>query len=130
MCVRARRRHRTRRCMRAWAIRRLSRPCVQEPAMTTGCPSVLCPIDFSDASRTALCYAAAIADRFGARLILLTVDAPVLAEVSERTRWGWQSSAGTGRTPSLTEETEHELRRFYDETLTHTAPGAKTLEFR
>lgn len=68
----------------------------------TSRPTVLCPIDFSAASRTALGYAAAIADHFGARLQLLTVDDPLLAE----------ASAMTGQTPPLQDVTLEELRRF------------------
>lgn len=43
-------------------------------------PSILCPIDFSDASAGALQYAAAIAAHFAARLIVLTVEHPLLTE--------------------------------------------------
>ena len=41
--------------------------------------SILCPVDFSEGSRAALCYAAALADYFGARLTVTTVDDPLLA---------------------------------------------------
>jgi nucleotide-binding universal stress UspA family protein len=50
-----------------------------EAAMTAG-PSILCPIDFSDASAGALRYSAAIADHFAARLVLITVEDPLLTE--------------------------------------------------
>jgi nucleotide-binding universal stress UspA family protein len=43
-------------------------------------PSILCPIDFSDASAGALRYAAALAAHFSARLIVLTVEDPLLTE--------------------------------------------------
>jgi len=43
-------------------------------------PTILCPIDFSDGSRAALRYAAAIASHFGARLLLLAVEDPLLTE--------------------------------------------------
>ena len=46
-------------------------------------PSVLCPIDFSDSSRGALRYAAAITVHFGARLTLLVVNDPLLQEADE-----------------------------------------------
>ena len=46
--------------------------------MTSNAPSVLCPIDFSEFSRVALAHAAAIANHFGARLIVLSVDDPLL----------------------------------------------------
>jgi len=41
-------------------------------------PSILCPIDYSDASAGALRYAAAIAEYFVTRLIVLTVEDPLL----------------------------------------------------
>jgi nucleotide-binding universal stress UspA family protein len=43
-------------------------------------PSILCPIDFSDASAGALRYGAALAAHFSARLIVLTVEDPLLTE--------------------------------------------------
>jgi nucleotide-binding universal stress UspA family protein len=43
-------------------------------------PTILCPIDFSDASAGALRYAAAIAEHFAAQLIVLTVEDPLLTE--------------------------------------------------
>jgi nucleotide-binding universal stress UspA family protein len=42
-------------------------------------PSILCPIDFSDASAGALRHAAAIAEHFVTRLIVLSVESPLLA---------------------------------------------------
>ena len=55
-------------------------------------PSILCPIDFSDASAGALRYAAAIAEHFVTRLIVLTVESPLLAAALDtRTRTGWTS---------------------------------------
>jgi len=47
--------------------------------MTTA-PTILCPVDFSDASRGALRYAAAIAGHFGASLVVLAVEDPLLTE--------------------------------------------------
>jgi universal stress protein A len=41
-------------------------------------PSILCPIDYSDASAVALRYAAAIAEHFFTRLIVLNVEDPLL----------------------------------------------------
>jgi universal stress protein A len=43
-------------------------------------PTVLCPVDFSDASRGALRYAATIAEHFGATLVVLAVEDPLLTE--------------------------------------------------
>ena len=59
-------------------------------------PSILCPIDFSDASAGALRYAAAIASHFGTRLIVLTVEDPLLTEAAI---WA-PGSAGTPSTAS------------------------------
>jgi len=42
--------------------------------------SILCPVDFSDASRGALRYAATIAGHMSARLIVLTVEDPLLTQ--------------------------------------------------
>jgi hypothetical protein len=47
----------------------------QEHAMLTS-PSVLCPVDLSDASRGALRYAAALAEHFYGGMTVLTVDDP------------------------------------------------------
>ena len=61
-------------------------------------PSILCPIDFSSASRGALRYAIAIADRFGARLTLLAVNDPILTEAAElRMGAAWLASKGEPR---------------------------------
>jgi nucleotide-binding universal stress UspA family protein len=43
-------------------------------------PSILCPVDFSEASAGALRYAAAIASHFATRLIVLAVEDPLLTE--------------------------------------------------
>jgi nucleotide-binding universal stress UspA family protein len=83
-------------------------------------PSIVCPVDFSDTSRTALQYAGAIADHFGARLTVLSVDDPLLATVA----------ANSGRVPSLAEATEGELRRFIESSLTHGSGAPKALELR
>lgn len=81
-------------------------------------PLIVCPVDFSDASRSALQYAAAIADHFGARLVALTVDDPLLSTVA----------ASMGQ--PLADATERELRHFIDTTLAQTAAGATALEMR
>jgi nucleotide-binding universal stress UspA family protein len=82
-------------------------------------PSVICPIDFSEPSRSALCYAAAIAEHFGAELTVLAVDDPLLAEVA----------ASSGRTPSLAEETDRELRRFAADAVDQPQHRARSTEF-
>jgi len=63
--------------------------------------SVLCPVDFSDSSRGALRYAAAIAAHFGARLTLLVVNDPLLQEADEYTGY-----------KHLNEDTVKDLEQF------------------
>jgi nucleotide-binding universal stress UspA family protein len=46
-------------------------------------PTILCPIDFSDASAGALRYASAIAVHFATRLIVLSVEDPLLTEAAD-----------------------------------------------
>jgi nucleotide-binding universal stress UspA family protein len=84
------------------------------------CRSIVCPVDFSAASRAALCYAAALADCFGARLTIVGVDDPLLTQVAD----------ATGRVPRLADETEDELRRFCGETVAPTGRLAPVLEYR
>lgn len=45
--------------------------------------SILCPVDFSDASAEALRYGAAIAERLSAQLIVMTVEDPLLTEAMD-----------------------------------------------
>ena len=68
----------------------------------TKTPTILCPVDFSDASRGAIRYAAAIAEHFKARLVILTVEDPLLTEAFD---------LGTGVVWDP-EETRKELRKF------------------
>jgi nucleotide-binding universal stress UspA family protein len=44
-------------------------------------PTILCPVDFSEAGRGALRYAAAVAAHVGAELVVLTVNHPLLVEI-------------------------------------------------
>jgi universal stress protein A len=81
--------------------------------------SVLCPIDFSDPSRAALVYADALAEHFGAELVLLAVDDPLLAE-----------AAGAGLDTPLAVETRHELERFAASTIGGTVAGAAHVTLR
>jgi universal stress protein E len=69
--------------------------------------SVLCPVDFSENSRGALRYGAAIASHLGARLTLLAVNDPLLAESA-------QLVAAPGH---LVEETVREVDTFCRQTL-------------
>jgi universal stress protein A len=82
-------------------------------------PSILCPVDFSEASRSALSYAAAIADHFGAHLTVLSVDDPLLAD----------AAAAAGLSPGLADETRCELQRFCSEALSHRRAGARTIDY-
>ena len=82
--------------------------------------SILCPVDFSEGSHAALCYAAALTDYFGARLTVITVDDPLLAT----------AAAMEVIDPPLAVQSEAELRRFSDDVLPHLAARAKTLDFR
>ena len=75
--------------------------------------SVLCPIDFSDPSRAALVYAAAIADHFGARLTLLAVNDPLLVE----------AAASADLLPPLIAETMEGLRHVSTEAIGESLDG-------
>jgi universal stress protein A len=91
-------------------------------------PTIVCPVDFSVASRGALRYAIAIAEHFGARLSVITVNDPVLAEAADL-----QFGAGW-----LASRSDRDLRRFitqavdertvHVETATHVAIGKPAQE--
>ena len=70
-------------------------------------PSILCPIDYSDASAGALRYAAAIAEHFVTRLIVLTVEDPLLTAAMD---------LGTG-VQWTRERSEEEITKFATDTL-------------
>jgi nucleotide-binding universal stress UspA family protein len=82
-------------------------------------PSILCPIDFSEASSGALRYAAAIATHFATRLIVVTVEDPLLTEALD---------LGTGIvwTP---EACKDEMRHFAVRTFGKDAPVLALLEY-
>ena len=75
--------------------------------MSTPASTILCPIDFSEPSRGALRYAAAIATHLGARLTLLTVNDPLLAEAADM-------AGGSGR---LAADAKSELEKFFRDSL-------------
>jgi nucleotide-binding universal stress UspA family protein len=79
-------------------------------------PSIVCPVDFSDASRGALQYGAAIAEHFGARLLVVSIDDPLL------------ESAARSMSGSLEQETVRELRRFVAEAVPKATFPATTLD--
>ena len=68
--------------------------------------SVLCPVDFSDASRGALRYASAVANHLHAELTVLTVTDPLLTEAAEL----------SGTLEGLPDAINKELHRFCDKT--------------
>ena len=83
--------------------------------------SVLCPVDFSDHSRVALEFAAAISKRAGGTLQLLFVNDPLLVA----------AAAAAYNTASLGAATEVELKRFAASTLSPrrlatASPGVST----
>ena len=82
-------------------------------------PSILCPVDFSDASAGALRYAAAVASHFATRLIVLTVEDPLLTEAAD---------LGTG----IRWDPEHckqEMAEFTARTFGPQSPLLATLEY-
>ena len=82
-------------------------------------PSILCPIDYSEASAGALRYAAAIAEQFVTRLIVLTVEDPLLTTAID---------LGTGIhwTPDLS---EREVARFVANTFGEDAAALAMCEY-
>jgi nucleotide-binding universal stress UspA family protein len=82
-------------------------------------PSILCPVDFSDASAGALRYAAAIATHFATRLIVLTVEDPLLTEAADLgtgVRWNPDAS-------------RHELEQFAARAFGPDSPTLSSLEY-
>jgi nucleotide-binding universal stress UspA family protein len=69
-------------------------------------PAILCPIDFSEGSVAALQYTAAIAEHVAARVIVLTVEDPLLTTAMD---------LGTG-THWTREASENEMAKFVAET--------------
>ena len=82
-------------------------------------PSILCPVDFSDASAGALRYAAAIADHFATRLIALNVEDPLMTEAVD---------LGTGIVWSP-EECKRQMEEFAAKTFGPDASPLVTLEY-
>lgn len=64
--------------------------------------TILCPVDFSDASRGALRYAKVLTEHFGGRLVVLAVEDPLLTEAID---------LGTGHVWNP-DDTRSELARF------------------
>lgn len=82
-------------------------------------PSILCPVDFSKFSAGALRYAAAIARNFSTRLIVLTVEDPLLTEAVD---------LGTGIvwTPAAAKQ---EMEEFAAKTFGPDSPVLAILEY-
>jgi nucleotide-binding universal stress UspA family protein len=81
--------------------------------------SVLCPVDFSDASRGALRYAAAVAKQLDVELTVLTVTDPLLTEAAEL----------SGALEGLPDAINKELHRFCAKTFeTGVTPAAVRYE--
>jgi nucleotide-binding universal stress UspA family protein len=76
-------------------------------------PVILCPVDFSEASRGALRYGAALAEHFGASLVLMTATEPLLAEAA-----AMETSASRFRSSTL-----EALRTFLAESIDRPLPG-------
>jgi nucleotide-binding universal stress UspA family protein len=81
--------------------------------------SVLCPIDFSEGSQSALRYAGVIAAHFGARVTVLTVNDPLLTEAAEL--------AGGG--VRLRGDTIREMERFCQQALDGAPQPFRDLQF-
>lgn len=88
--------------------------------MTTHVPSLICPVDFSDASRAALMHAAVIANHFGAQVTVLTVVDPFVAAIS----------AAEPTETTLETDTEQALRRYCNEALAHLPAGPRSIKLR
>lgn len=82
-------------------------------------PSILCPIDFSDASAGALRYAAAVAEQFVTRLIVLTVEDPLLTAAMD---------LGTG-VHWTREGSEQEIAKFVASTFGPDSPALSMCEY-
>lgn len=82
-------------------------------------PSIVCPVDFSEPSRSALAYAAAIADHVGGHLTVLSVVDSLLAE----------AASASGVVPPLADETRCELKRFCGEVFAHRASRAAEVDY-
>jgi nucleotide-binding universal stress UspA family protein len=85
----------------------------------TGPTAVLCAIDFSEPSRGALRYAAVIAAHLGARLTVLTVNDPLLAQAADM----------VGGPGSLDADATAETKRFFHDTFSGQPDGVQA-DFR
>jgi nucleotide-binding universal stress UspA family protein len=86
----------------------------------TGFRSVLCPVDFSEPSRLALRYAAAMAARSGARLTVTYANDPLLVA----------AAASALHDRAFVKRSAEELRHFVDETFHPRVPHTLRLKTR
>jgi nucleotide-binding universal stress UspA family protein len=86
----------------------------------TSRPTVLCPVDFSEASRGALRYAAVLAEHFFAALTVLTVDDSLLVQAGN-------ASCGAGH---VERHTRQELERFVHRAFPGRTPQVAELRLR
>lgn len=82
-------------------------------------PNVLCPIDFSEASRGALRYAAAIAAHLRGGLTIATVNDPLLSDAADM-------SAGAGH---MADVAAREMQRFFRDTFAGRPPALAHVNF-
>ena len=82
-------------------------------------PTILCPVDYSDASGGALRYAAALAEHFVTRLIVMTVEDPLLTAAMDL-----QSGVPWSR-----EASERELATFVRKVFGEDAPAVTLCEY-
>jgi len=71
--------------------------------------AILCPVDFSEASRGALRYGVVLAEQFASELVVMTATHPLLAEAA-----AMETSEAQVRTSTL-----EALRRFVADTIEH-----------
>ena len=81
--------------------------------------TILCPIDFSDASRGALRYARVLTEHFGGSLIALAVEDPLLTEAID---------LGTGHVWNP-DDTRTELARFVKNVIGNLPMKASSIEY-
>jgi universal stress protein A len=88
-------------------------------AMLRPSPNILCPIDFSEASRGALRYGAAIAEHLHGGLTIATVNDPLLSDAADM-------SVGAGY---LADVASREMQRFFHETFEGRPPALAHVRF-
>ena len=85
----------------------------------TSTPTLLCPVDFSEANRASIRYAGSIAAHFGARILFMTVEDPLLTEAID---------LGTGVVWDPA-DTRKELEKFVGKVLPSGPGGGAAVDF-